>query len=255
MTRMRRVDYDQRLHAVYARGRMMSPATLHEWTAAFARHLPSRRPLSLLDLGSGVGRLTPALATSFGGPVTGVEPSEKMRAHAEADAAHPDVTYLPGSAESIPMETSSCDAALVYFVWHHVDDKAAAARELLRVVRPGGRLLVRTNLSDRMPALWWYRWFPRAEEIDRQMYRPLDAVVCDFTDAGWAWLTLDEVETTVAPSMEQDFSRLRTRALSTFEHLTEAEIAEGFAAIADALQRVDDHGPVTTRGDLLVFER
>ena len=71
----------------------------------------SKLPVSLLDLGSGVGRLTPALATSFGGPVTGVEPSEKMRAHAEADAAHPDVTYLPGSAESIPMETSSCDAA------------------------------------------------------------------------------------------------------------------------------------------------
>jgi ubiquinone/menaquinone biosynthesis C-methylase UbiE len=251
---MRRVDYDQRLHAVYAKGRAMSPATLQEWMAAFSRHLPARRPLSLLDLGCGVGRLTPALAVAFGGPVTGVEPSAKMIAQAQLNAAHPNVTYLPGSGESIPLPAASCDGALVYFVWHHVTDKPAAARELLRVVRPGGRLLVRTNLSDRMPDLWWYRWLPTGQEADRQLYRPLAAVMADFTTAGWSWVMLDEVQTTSAASIRADFERLRIRALSTFEHMREDEIEEGFAAIEAALAKIDDH-PVVTRGDLLVFER
>jgi ubiquinone/menaquinone biosynthesis C-methylase UbiE len=250
---MRPVDYDRRLHAVYAKGRAMSPARLQEWMTVFSRHLPARRPLSLLDLGSGTGRLTPALAAAFGGPVTGVEPSGKMLAQAVSNAAYPNVTYLAGSGESIPLPTASCDAALVYFVWHHVADRPAAAHELHRVVRPGGRLLVRTNLSDRMPDAWWYRWLPRAREVDRQMYQPLDAVVADFAAAGWSWSTLDEVET-AALTIREDFERLRVRALSTFEHLPGDVIEEGLAAIEAALPRMGDR-PVATGGDLLVFER
>jgi cyclopropane fatty-acyl-phospholipid synthase-like methyltransferase len=87
---MEKVDYDARLHAVYAAGRQMSPDPLQTWMEAFARHLPETRPLTWLDLGSGTGRMTPALAEAFGGPVYGIEPSDKMRAQANP---HPDVTY------------------------------------------------------------------------------------------------------------------------------------------------------------------
>jgi ubiquinone/menaquinone biosynthesis C-methylase UbiE len=58
----------------------MPTAALQAWMSAFSRHLPARRPLTLLDLGSGTGRLTPALAAAFCGLVTGVEPSGKMLA-------------------------------------------------------------------------------------------------------------------------------------------------------------------------------
>jgi hypothetical protein len=79
---MEKVDYDARLHAVYAAGRQMSPDALQTWMEAFARHLPETRPLVWLDLGSGTGRMTPSLASAFGGPAHGVEPSDKMRAQA-----------------------------------------------------------------------------------------------------------------------------------------------------------------------------
>jgi ubiquinone/menaquinone biosynthesis C-methylase UbiE len=251
---MRPVDYDDRLHAVYAKGRAMSPAVVEAWIGAFSRRLPVGRPLRLLDLGCGTGRLTPALADAFGGPVTGVEPSEKMLAQARSLAAHPGVTYQAGAAESLPFAAGTFDAALLYFVWHHVTGKAAGAAELHRVVRPGGRLLVRSNFSDRMPDLWWYRWFPAARAVDRRMYRTLDEVVSDFTGAGWSLAALDEVETTEAASPRENFERLRMRALSTFEHLPEDEVEQGFAAIEAALEHADDR-PVVTRGDLLIFER
>ena len=83
---MEKVDYDVRMHAVYAAGRQMSPDALKTWMEAFARHLPETRPLVWLDLGSGTGRMTPSLASAFGGPAHGVEPSDKMRAHAVAYA-------------------------------------------------------------------------------------------------------------------------------------------------------------------------
>ena len=73
---MEKVDYDARLHAVYAAGRQMSPDALQTWMEAFARHLPETRPLVWLDLGSGTGRMTPSLASAFGGPAHGVEPSD-----------------------------------------------------------------------------------------------------------------------------------------------------------------------------------
>ena len=78
---------------------------------AFARHLPEARPPAWLDLGSGTGRMTPSLASAFGGPVHGVEPSGKMRALAHA--AHPAVTgfarieaALPSLADRPQYETS-----------------------------------------------------------------------------------------------------------------------------------------------------
>ena len=120
---LKRVDYDERQYAVYARARAVLPATMATWRQAFARHAGPARPLTVLDLGSGVGRYTPALAEEFGGPVFGVEPSSRMRAVAEESARHDRVTYLPGAADRIPLPDGSCDLALLFLVWHHVPDK------------------------------------------------------------------------------------------------------------------------------------
>jgi ubiquinone/menaquinone biosynthesis C-methylase UbiE len=254
---MKRVDYDERLHEVYVRGRAMVPSAIAVWLAAFERRWSDARPLTLLDLGSGTGRWTPHLAQRFGGPVYGVEPSEKMRAVATASSAHDQVTYLAGSGESIPLEDASCDGALAFFVWHHVQDQPRAAAELLRVIRPGGRLIMRTNFSDRMPPLWWYEAFPRAGEVDAQIYRPLDVALEELTAAGWEFVTLDEVAAMTAETRRQDLDRLQLRALSTFEHLAEAEVDAGFAALESSLQEdgAGDIGPVVTTGDLLILQR
>jgi ubiquinone/menaquinone biosynthesis C-methylase UbiE len=110
---LRRIDYDEQQHAVYARGRALSPEVIAAWMTAFARHAGPRRPLTVLDLGSGTGRFTPALAQTFGGPVYGVEPSARMRAVAEESARHNNVTYLAGSAalhRNFPSSTSCAGA-------------------------------------------------------------------------------------------------------------------------------------------------
>ena len=165
-----KVDYDDRQFAVYARGRALTPAVLAGWMDVFVGHAPPQRPLAVLDLGSGTGRFTPALAGTFGGPVYGVEPSRRMREIAIRSAAHPAVTYLAGSAEDVPLPAGSCDLVLVFLVFHHVADRAAGAAEISRVLRPGGRVLIRSTFAYRMPDLWWHRFFPRAIEIDKQMF-------------------------------------------------------------------------------------
>jgi ubiquinone/menaquinone biosynthesis C-methylase UbiE len=251
---MEKVDYDARLHAVYAAGRQLSPDALKTWVEAFARRLPETRPLVWLDLGSGTGRMTPSLAGAFGGPAHGVEPSDKMRARALAHAGHPAVTYAAGSAERIPLPAASCDAALLFFVWHHVLGREAAARELHRVVRPGGTLFVQANFSDRMPDVWWFRVVPEWREIDRAQFRSEKEVTSDFVSASWTLVSRDEVTWPRSASLTEDFERLKLRAVSAFEHLSEEAVEAGFARIEAALPSLDD-GPQYETSELLVFQR
>jgi SAM-dependent methyltransferase len=251
---MERVDYDARLHAVYAAGRQMSPDAQQTWMAAFARHLPERRPLVWLDLGSGTGRMTPALASSFGGPAHGVEPSDKMRAQALAHAGHPAVRYAAGSAEHIPLPDASCDAALLFFVWHHVVDRKGAAQELRRVVKPGGKLFVQVNLSDRMPDVWWFRVVPEWRRVDTAQFRSEEEVKGDFVGAGWTLASRDEVTWVRSASLAEDLERLKLRAVSLFAHMSEEVVEAGFARIEAALPSLGD-GPQHETSTLLVFRR
>jgi ubiquinone/menaquinone biosynthesis C-methylase UbiE len=254
-----RVDYDERQHSVYARGRALTPSARATWRDAFARHADARRPLTVLDLGSGTGRFTPLLADEFGGPVYGVEPSDRMRAVAQEQSRHERVTYLAGSADDIPLPDASCDLVVMFLVWQHVSDGPAAAAQIARVLRPGGRVLLCGSFSDRPGYRLWHRFFPGAEAVEARMFPTVGAVCDDFGTAGLARVALDEVWQEFAPSFAQYADRLRLRAISTFEHLTEEEIARGFAAldaaVAAAEQAAEPDTPVTGNVDVLVLAR
>ena len=248
------VGYDGRQHEVYARGRAIGADAIALWMRTFAAFAPERRPLNVLDLGCGVGRFTPALADTFGGPVYGVEPSARMREVAEAGAAHLAVTYLDGRAEAIPLADKSCDLVLMFLSFHHVRDRHEAAAEIARVLRPGGRILVRSTFADRVHLLdTWHRFFPRAEEIERGMFPSVQEVKDVFARAGLGPVAFETVEVEIAPSLAAQAERLRLRAISTFEHMTEAEIAEGFERLEEVVRQETTPKPVTAKSDLLVL--
>jgi len=250
-----RIDYDGHQSAVYARGRALSPDVMASWMAAFSRHAPRRRPLSVLDLGSGTGRFTPSLADTFGGPVYGVEPSAGMRDAALKLSLHPRVTYFRGAAEAIPLPDASVDLVLLFLVWHHVPDKAAAAAEVRRVLRPGGRVLLRSTFADRLPDSSWRIYFPRATELDREIFPTAVETQEHFEAAGLRRVELDVVQVPVAEDFRAYAERLHLRASSIFEHLTEAEIEEGFARLdADVAAGGNPAFRPAEDGDLLVLE-
>lgn len=248
------VDYDGRQSTVYAKGRALSAEVTQTWMSAFSRHAASRRPLSVLDLGSGTGRFTPALAETFGGPVYGVEPSSGMRQAATADAAHPAVAYLDGSAGAIPLPDASVDLVLLFLVWHHVPERAGAAAEIRRVLRPGGRVLFRSTFGDRLPQDTWLAYFPSAAGVEAAMFPTLSQVEAEFAAAGLCRVTLDVVRVRPVESAEAYLRRLRLRAVSTFEHLSEEEIERGFARMEADVASGTPAFRLTDDGDLLVLE-
>jgi ubiquinone/menaquinone biosynthesis C-methylase UbiE len=101
----------------------------------------------VLDLGAGTGLFSVAIAQWFGTEVVAVEPSEGMLRQART-RAHPQVTYIGGLGEQLPLRDGCCDSAWLSTVIHHLSDLAACAGELRRVVRPGGWVLIRNAFPD-----------------------------------------------------------------------------------------------------------
>ncbi|MEU4193729.1 class I SAM-dependent methyltransferase [Kribbella sp. NPDC026611] len=247
------VDYDGRMSQVYTAGRGMAVEEVRRWTGALAEHLPERRPLDVLDLGSGTGRLTPGLAEEFQGQVYGVEPAEGMRVLA---AAHPRVTYLAGSAEAIPLPEASVDAVLMFLSFHHFRDQAQGLREVRRVLRPGGVAFLRSQFADLMPDLFWYEYFPSARTVDAAMYPTLAEAQAMAAEAGLVpgeevvWVSAEKQRT-----LRETYERVSLRALSTFEHLPADELDPGFARFAADAQREPERMMPLHPGAVLVLTR
>jgi SAM-dependent methyltransferase len=100
----------------------------------------------VLDLGTGTGAVAIRAASLVGpaGHVGGVDISGEMLALASERAVAlglRNVTFREGRAEAIPVDSSSCDVLLASLSLMYVVDRAAAAREIARVLRPGGRFV------------------------------------------------------------------------------------------------------------------
>jgi len=99
----------------------------------------------VLDVGTGTGALAEkaAVAVEPGGHVLAIDISPEMLtlARARADQAPRGFQVEEGSAEGIPAADASFDVILSSLTLMYVIDRPSAARELARVVRPGGRLV------------------------------------------------------------------------------------------------------------------
>ncbi|WP_205387835.1 methyltransferase domain-containing protein [Pseudosulfitobacter sp. DSM 107133] len=113
------------------------------WQALFTRHLGPAQGRKVLDLASGTGEIA-MLGAGLGFDVTGLDWSEAMLelARAKAAAQAGDVRFLQADAERTMEPDASYDVITTrHLVWTLVDP-AAAFCEWLRVLRPGGTLLL-----------------------------------------------------------------------------------------------------------------
>lgn len=100
----------------------------------------------VLDVGAGTGLLALAIAP-YVSHVTAVDNSPAVCRLLEAkarDIAITNLTVVVADARNLPLPSSSIDLALSNYCLHHLDDadKLVALRELARVLRPGGQLVI-----------------------------------------------------------------------------------------------------------------
>jgi demethylmenaquinone methyltransferase/2-methoxy-6-polyprenyl-1,4-benzoquinol methylase len=109
------------------------------WRRATRQALALRPGDRLLDVGAGTGVSTAELARS-GAYAVGSDISLGMLAAGRR--RRPTVPLLAGDALALPFADGTFDAVTISFALRNVTDADAALRELARVTRPGGRLVV-----------------------------------------------------------------------------------------------------------------
>jgi SAM-dependent methyltransferase len=153
----------------YERGRPSYPPAA---IADLAREFGLTPASTILDLAAGTGKLT-RLLVGLAGHVIGVEPSDAMRAELREQV--PTVDARAGTAEAIPAAHGSVDAVFVGEAFHWFRT-AEAAREIARVLAPGGGLALlwnRAHWSDEK--LPWVTAFGELLEPYRQAAGPFPA--------------------------------------------------------------------------------
>jgi demethylmenaquinone methyltransferase/2-methoxy-6-polyprenyl-1,4-benzoquinol methylase len=142
---------------------VMTAGLHHRWRAR-AADLAGVGPGSrVLDVATGTGDLAVELASRVrpGGEVVGSDFSEEMLARARTKA--PEIRFEWGNALELPYADASFDAATVGFGARNFSDLERGLREMARVVRPGGRVVVLEITTPTKPPLsTFYRvWFDR----------------------------------------------------------------------------------------------
>ncbi len=94
----------------------------------------------VLDVGIGTGMVATEALGIIGpnGKLVGVDPSPGMMGQVHL----PGVELAQGMAESLPRPDASCDFLSMGYALRHIGDVSAAFSEFLRVLRPGGRLVI-----------------------------------------------------------------------------------------------------------------
>lgn len=232
--------YDAVEASAYRVAREISFEGLAAWREAVEPYLRPGRVV--LDLGAGTGLFVRAFAQWFPEvSVVAVEPSEDMRAASG-------MPMLTGDAAAIPLPDASVDVVWMSTVVHHVRDLPAAGRELRRVLRPGGVVVLRSLFRERHDGIGLFRFFPEA--VRGMSGFPTVAEVAD--GLGFAVARLEPVGQVTAPSLADKASTVRREADTLLRSLSVQEFEAGRERLVAAA--AVETGPVVDHLDLLVLD-
>lgn len=219
--------------AVHAQG-----ADLEQLRQALA-HLKPVTHSRVLDLGCGAGHASFA-AASMANEVVAYDLSAEMLgvvAAAAADRGLANIRTQQGAAETLPFDDASFCAVVSRMSAHHWRDVPAALREIRRVVKPGGKVVLIDIVGAEDPLC--DTWLQSVELLRDPSH------IRDYTPTGWTQLFRDagfDVEVSPVWRIEIEFAswvaRMRTPevAQAAIRHLWDkapAEVRERYRVQAD----------------------
>ena len=114
---------------------------LRDWALDMLAPQPGE---TAIDVGCGAGAEVRRMARLVGpsGRAVGVEPHEGLRVTATERSVDTTATYVDGAADGLPFDDGTVDVIRCERVFQHLHDPDAAAVEFVRVLAPGGRVVI-----------------------------------------------------------------------------------------------------------------
>jgi SAM-dependent methyltransferase len=140
---------------------------------------------SALDVGCGEGRFCRMLK-AIDVPVVGIDPTEGLLA--QARQRDPTGHYQIARAESLPFSARSFDLVISYLTLIDIPDFRAGIREMVRVLKPGGTLLI-ANLNSFITSCpkGWIK-----DQDGRFLYYPVDRYMEEFSEwVEWSGIRIE----------------------------------------------------------------
>lgn len=185
----------------------------HVLDAAMSARIAAGQFRDALDVGCGEGRFCRMLK-AMGIEATGIDPTPVLLETARR--RDPSGNYQSGRAEQLAFEADSFDLVVSYITLVDIPDYRAAIREMARVVRPGGSVLIAnlTGFTSAAAERGWVKdeagqhlhfpvdrymeefsfWFEWAGIKIKNWHRPLSAYMTAFMEAGLRLAYFDEPE-------------------------------------------------------------
>jgi ubiquinone/menaquinone biosynthesis C-methylase UbiE len=254
MSRSPRVDYDK--IAPLWDSQPYRSKSLDPQFVAFLEERAARTLLRVLDIGCGTGnQLIANRAAAPNALMTGVDQSIGMLAEARRKA--PDIAWVRADAAPLPFAAGSFDFIGCQFAFHHFGDKAGMLAETLRLLRPGGRFVLRNMCPEECLDWLCYEYFPAARSADLRDFWPAAKVMATMEAICFAAAAVEYEHIHFEQNLSDWLDHVRHRyTCSQLQTIADTDYAAGVrrlqSEVADATKprvRADHLCLVTIRGE------
>ena len=206
-------DYSRQAE-IYDETRAASPSVLRPLREGLNGAPGSR----LADIGGGTGNYALALKREGWDPVV-VDRSPEMLERAGAKG----LETIEADAQRLPFDDQSFDAAMMLSMLHHVEDRGAALAEARRILRSGGRLVLKGFTGEDAASLWIVDYFPSSRQWMEATHPPLAAFLAELPGARLINFEYEDMEDASLAALSADPERVlkaaESGATSYFERM------------------------------------
>ncbi len=152
-----------------------------------------------LDIGTGTGDLVFEILRQAGGAkVDGIDPAEQMLEVARNKSENDSVSFFTADALDLPMESGTYDGIVSGFCFRNIEHRKKALEEMLRVLNPGGKLVILEATYPANPVV----------RLGYKLYAPLVPIIGKMLGGGSAYKYLvDSIEDFPKPGTVTDMFR------------------------------------------------
>jgi SAM-dependent methyltransferase len=217
------------------------------WMGHILRHGDLTGRERVVDIGCGTCRYTIHVHRALGRPVVGLDLSAGMLEKASEKVAEGhDIRLVRGDAQRLPFRDGSFEAAILILVVHHIEDLPAMARELVRVLAPGGRVMFMTRDHDEIKGSY-IAMFPGVLEIDLARFPGVSRLEAVLEDAGLVEVGHAREENPgFTMTRDQVMARVDGRFISTLSLMPDGEFLEAREVFSRRLEERFGDGPIPT---------
>ena len=165
------------------------------------------------------------------------------------------MVLVQGVAEALPFSDRSFDVVFVSMVLHHIRSSPSAISDVRRVIKPGGKLMIRTASLGTMHSHLWASFFPEGARIEasRVLSR---AEIRDLMSDGVFTLDAELVVVQLFAKDLRDYcERISQRALSSLQAIPDSAFERGMVALRKHCETASRSGPVYEEVDMYVLHK